>query len=187
MLPTALIPVRLTRSAKRRLAHVLSPDDRYALVHALLRRVVEQVELAGLATVALAPPGTPEVEGVQTWRDERPGLNAALSRALERLGTPAFVIHADLPRLRASDVQSVVGEDADVVVARARDGGTNGLLLRRAITPAFGPGSALVHASRARRRGLSARVMDVPGFALDVDDEAGLSASGAAWRPGRRP
>jgi 2-phospho-L-lactate guanylyltransferase (CobY/MobA/RfbA family) len=45
-----------------------------------------------------------------------------------------------------------------------------------------------MHADRARRAGLSASVLDIPGFALDVDDEAGLSASGrGASAPYTRP
>ena len=176
--PAALIPVRTGPTAKRRLAHVLRADERASLVERLLEHVVEVLTGTGLRVVVLSPEPV-HVEGAEVWTDQAPGLNAAVAAALDSLGTPALVVHADLPLLSADDVAVVLESDADVVVARSYDGGTNGLLLRSPIRPAFGVGSAAMHADRARRAGLRAAVLDIPGFALDVDDEAGLSASGA--------
>ena len=187
MLPTALLPVRISRTAKKRLAHVLGPDDRMRLVRRLLDHVVSVVKDCGLPIVLLASDEVPDVDGVEVWRDTRTGLNGAVDAALQRLGAPAFVIHADLPLLGPGDLDEVLTSAADVVIARARDGGTNGLLLRRLITPAFGPSSAASHASRARAAGLRTHVLDIPGFALDVDDETSLSASGVASVLDTRP
>jgi 2-phospho-L-lactate guanylyltransferase (CobY/MobA/RfbA family) len=78
--------------------------------------------------------------------------------------------------LEASDVEAVLSRDEDVVVARAVDGGTNGLLLRSPIRPAFGLRSALTHAARARAACLSACVVDIAGFAADIDTPAALTA-----------
>jgi 2-phospho-L-lactate guanylyltransferase len=176
--------VRLGPTAKRRLAHVLGPDERSRLVRALFDHVVYVLDNAGLRVVVLSP--SKISVPFEVWSDERPGLNAALGSALRRIDAPVLVVHADLPRLETDDVDEIIGSTADVVVARSRDGGTNGLLLRRLIAPAFGPGSALVHAARARASGLRAHVVDTPGFAFDVDDEAALSACGAACVPGTR-
>lgn len=187
MLPTALIPVRISRTAKRRLAHTLGPDDRMHLVRSLLDHVVAVVEDAGLPVVVLSPSEISDLDGVEMWRDERTGLNGAVDTALQRLGAPAFVIHADLPLLSSADIDRSLDSEADVVIARARDGGTNGLLMRRLITPAFGASSAAMHAARARAAGLRTHVLDIAGFALDVDDETSLSASGAASVLDTRP
>jgi 2-phospho-L-lactate guanylyltransferase len=185
--PPALIPVRTGPTAKRRLAHVLRPDERAALVRDLLDHVVAVLADCGLRIVVLSPEPA-DIDGAEVWSDEAPGLNAAVEAALQRLGAPAFVVHADLPLLSAGDVESVLDQDTDVVVARSYDDGTNGLLMRSLIRPAFGVGSAAMHAQRARAAGLSAAVLDVPGFALDVDDETGLSASGrGAGAPYTRP
>lgn len=173
--PTGLVPVRVTPGAKRRLAHVLSARERMRLVRALFDHVTAVLADAGLDVIALSP--TPiEAPGVEVWTDAAPGLNRALEVALGRLGEPVLVVHADLPLLSTADVDRVLGHRADVVVARALDGGTNGLLMREPIRPAFGPGSAHAHARRARGAGLRTAVVDVPGFALDVDDDAALSA-----------
>lgn len=187
MLPTALIPVRISRTAKRRLAHVLAPDERIRLVHRLLEHVVTVVRDCGVPIVLLASDEVPDIPGVEVWRDAKTGLNRAIGSALDRLGPPVFVIHADLPLIGAADIDIVLRSDADVVIARARDGGTNGLLMRRLIKPAFGSASAATHAARARAAGYRTHVLDIPGFALDVDDESGLSASGVASVLGKRP
>jgi 2-phospho-L-lactate guanylyltransferase len=173
--PTALIPVRTGPTAKRRLAHVLDARERAELVRTLLDRVVEVLTVVGLRIVVLTPEAT-DVEGAEVWTDAAPGLNAAVAAALEKLGTPVLVVHADLPLVGAADVETVLADQTDVVIARSYDGGTNGLLLRAPLRPAFGVGSALMHADRARRAGLTASVLDIPGFAMDVDDEVGLSA-----------
>jgi len=174
LLLPALIPVRMGPTAKRRLAHVLSAAERAALVRSLLDHVVAVLPV--------------DVQGAEIWTDEAPGLNAAVAAALERLGPHALVVHADLPLLSAADVDAVLGAEGDVVIARSYDGGTNGLLMRSIIRPAFGVGSALMHADRARRAGLRAAVLDIPGFAMDVDDEVGLSAcDGAGVSPYTRP
>jgi 2-phospho-L-lactate guanylyltransferase len=176
MLPTALVPVRSGPTAKRRLAHVLPARERMRLVSELLAHVTGVLDEAGLRVVVLTP--TPlDVVGAEVWTDEASGLNAALAAAIDRLGAPVLVVHADLPLLGGADVSAVLADDADVVVGRSYDGGTNGLLLRSPIRPAFGPQSAAAHAIRARRAGLRASVLDIPGFQIDVDDESGLSVA----------
>lgn len=177
--PTALIPVRTGPTAKRRLAHVLGPRERAELVRTLLDRVVTVLSDAGLRVVLLMPERE-DISGAEVMTDQAHGLNAAVAAAIDRLGTPLLVVHADLPLLAASDVSRLLQDGADVVVARSYDAGTNGLLLRQPIRPAFGRASAAMHADRARRAGLAASVLDIPGFALDVDDEIGLSACGGA-------
>lgn len=146
------------------------------LVRTLFDHVTSVLLDAGLSVAVLAPHPIDPPAGAQVMRDREPGLNRAVHGAVRELGVPVLVVHADLPRLSVSDVDRVLGTRADVVVARAHDGGTNGLLLRKWMPPAFGRGSALAHASRARSLGLTASVLDVPGFAIDVDDDATLGA-----------
>ncbi|MEX2539915.1 MAG: 2-phospho-L-lactate guanylyltransferase, partial [Actinomycetota bacterium] len=168
MNPTALVPVRLAPTAKRRLAHVLSPDQRIALVRRTFEHVVDVLQRAGCSVVALTPEPLDVPQGVEVWTDEGPGLNRAVALAAQRLGPPLLVAHADLPWLETTDVERLIDAEGDVIIARAHDGGTTGLLLRRLIDPAYGPGSALRHSRSARSAGLTALVVDIPGFARDV-------------------
>jgi 2-phospho-L-lactate guanylyltransferase len=168
MVPRALIPVRISETTKRRLAHVLRPAERMDLMRRLFDHVSGVLAQAGLEVIPLM--------------DESPaGLNGVVSDGLARWGVPALVVHADLPLLSVEDVWAVLETPGDVVIARAFDGGTNGLLLRAPLEPAFGVGSAIAHAARARSQGLVARVVDVPGFARDIDDPASLTSSGGAF------
>jgi 2-phospho-L-lactate guanylyltransferase len=101
------------------------------------------------------------------------------------------VVHADLPALTPSDVEAVLGTEADVVVATDRhDAGTNLLLVP--LTPAscqepvtregherlttsgrfrfrFGEDSCAAHLAEAERLGLRADVVGRPGTAADLD------------------
>lgn len=174
----ALVPVRLAPSAKLRLAHVLPPAERRRLVEALFRHVTRVLEEAGLDVVALAAGRTPARPEVEVWDDPGTGLNGGLSWALGRLGGRALIVPADLPWVTAEGVRTLLWEPGDLVVARAHDGGTNALLLRRpGLVPAFGARSALAHADGGRRTGLHARVVDLPAFRWDLDDEATLRRS----------
>jgi 2-phospho-L-lactate guanylyltransferase len=163
--------------AKRRLAHVADPSERTALVRDLFEHVVGVLSSAGLDVVALAPHPL-SFEGVEVWRDRGPGLNAAVNDAIGRTGIPVLIVHADLPSLAVSDVYALLDSPAQVVIGRSIDGGTNAMLMRHRIRASFGPGSALIHAQRARSAGLRTTVIDRPGLALDVDDEPAL----IAWR-----
>lgn len=188
MIPTALVPIRIAPLAKTRLAHLVPGSQREALMVELLGRVVQVLLDSGLRVVVLSPHLIEVSDAVEVWNDEAVGLNAAIDRAVGRAGVPVLVMHADLPRVSVDDVDVVLDAPGDIVIARSRDGGTNALLLRARLRPAFGPRSALVHARRARDAGLRATVIDRPGLALDVDDAAGLISS--SWRrtsSSRRP
>ena len=173
MLPTALVPIRT--GAKRRLAHAIAPEPRRRLVEELFDHVVGVLRTAGLRTIALSPTPPAETTADEVWLDAATGLNAALDRAVRTLGPPVLIVHADLPAIGVQDVHALLATSGDVVIARARDGGTNALFMREAIRCSFGPSSAVAHARRARERGLRAVVVDRPGLALDVDDEASLT------------
>jgi 2-phospho-L-lactate guanylyltransferase len=181
MFPTVLVPVRIAPTAKRRLAHVLDPQQRMDFVRRSFDHVSGVLREAGCRVVALTPEPIDVPPEIDLWLDEAPGLNRAVTAASLKLGAPVLVVHADLPWLTAQDVYALNDTDADVAIARATDGGTTGLLMRKLIMPAYGPGSALRHAQIARGLGLSALVVDIPGFARDVDDPRALTASSSAF------
>ncbi len=181
MFPAALVPVRISPTAKRRLAHVIGPQERMAFVRRSFDHVSAALQSAGCRVIALTPEPIDAPPEIDIWLDEAPGLNRAVAAASRKLGAPALVVHADLPWLTDHDVRTLIETNADVVIARAKDGGTTGLLMRKLITPAYGPGSALRHAQIARGLGLSALVVDIPGFARDVDDPRALTASSSAF------
>lgn len=181
---TAIVPIRTEPTVKRRLAHILDTAERRELVRTMFDHVTAVLQDCGLRVIALSPRPLGAGVDIETWTESGHGLNAAIDDATLRTGAPVLIVHADLPLVIPDDIGAVLAAPGDVVIARARDGGTNALLMRTRIRSAFGTSSALAHAARARAAGLRAHVLDRPGLALDIDDEASLIASG--WRPSAR-
>jgi 2-phospho-L-lactate/phosphoenolpyruvate guanylyltransferase len=108
----------------------------------------------------------------EVWDDRGLAWNDALATAMAEVVTAPLVavISADLPLIRADDVEELLAATPErgIAIARALDGGTNGVAMRPpgVVRTHFGePGSAAVHASL----GVPHVVVDLPGLAFDVD------------------
>jgi 2-phospho-L-lactate/phosphoenolpyruvate guanylyltransferase len=176
-----LVPLK-TLDPKSRLAGALSAGERSELMRTLLERVVGALQEAGVerVTVVSAEP----VDGYEVWLDRGLPWNDAISAATaEVVRTPiAAVVSADLPFLRAEEVEELLAATPErgIAVARALDGGTNAVSMRPPglVRTRFGePGSAAVHAGL----GVAAAIVDLPGLAFDVDTPADLARMQAAW------
>jgi 2-phospho-L-lactate/phosphoenolpyruvate guanylyltransferase len=188
----AVVPLRSPGVGKTRLAPTLTVEERAALAGAMLADVLAALRAAPLDRIIVAAGGPAAAAaaaalGVEVVSDpatlatstsSASRLDAALAAAASRLGGPVdlLIVAADLPRLTGDAVTRLVAEDAEVVVAPTRDGGTGGLLRRPAdaCATAYGAGSAARHASLARAAGRRTAVLDLPGFRDDVDVAADL-------------
>jgi 2-phospho-L-lactate guanylyltransferase len=177
-----LIPLKRLDDAKTRLADVLAPEERVALMLELLEGVLAAVGEAdvGPLTVVSAEPLTPA--DVARFDDRGLAWNDALAAAMREVVVEPVVavVSADLPRVTAVDVRALVGATPDrgMAIARALDGGTNAVSMRPpgAVVTRFGePSSAAVHAQTTAAAGLAARILDIPGLAFDVDTPADLA------------
>lgn len=188
-----LIPLKRLASAKQRLGPSVSPASRRRLMLHMLGCAVEAAREAGIGPVALvtSEPTAPELAAayqIQLLSDGDLPWNEGLLHALcsiEPAPLAVLYLSADLPLVSAVDITRFVDAAADpgVSVARARDGGTNALLVRPAdaITPAFGrQPSAAGHANQAAGRGIPVCIVDIPGLALDVDTINDLRAAQTA-------
>ena len=177
-----LIPLKRLDDAKTRLADVLAPEERSALMLELLESVLAAVGEADVGPVTvvsaepLAPPDVPRFD------DRGLAWNDALAAAMrEVVAEPVVaVVSADLPRVTAEDVRALVEATPGrgMAIARALDGGTNAVSMRppAAVMTHFGePSSAAVHAQATAAAGLAARILDIPGLAFDVDTPADLA------------
>jgi 2-phospho-L-lactate/phosphoenolpyruvate guanylyltransferase len=196
----AVVPLRDGRSGKTRLAHVLTPAERSALVVALARHVVGTLAgsdgltqvLVVSADQAFASAAVGDVPGrvrVVAQPADRPGLNGAVDvgrEAAVRAGVRLLAVHADLPALAADDVAALLSAPGAVTLAPDRLGtGTNALVLDRPAAPfgfRFGPGSLAAHRAQADAHGLTAAEVLRPGTAVDLDTPADWAAVPAAVR-----
>lgn len=190
----ALVPLRT--GGKSRLGAALPPVARDALVLAMFDDVIAALRGAGIADVRVlagsaAAAEAAEDRGLASILDPSPDalptdlgtdapLRAAIDAALADLPVTAVrvVVAADLPRLGAAEVATVLTDPADVAIAPTAGGGTALLRLASGVSlPArYGPGSAGAHAREAEETGRSVSVLDLPGARHDVDAASDLSA-----------
>lgn len=197
-----LIGLKRLSDAKTRLHPDLSAAERRDLMRAMLTTVVEAAREARIGPIALATsePTAPELAaalGVVVVSDAGLPWNEGLVHALGSIvPQPAAVLYlaGDLPLLTAAELVELVrrAPRPGIGVARARDGGTNALLVApsRAMPPSFGvPGSSEAHVRAAAALGLPCEMVDLPGLALDVDTVRDAWDAGVLARPlsGRGP
>lgn len=192
-----LVVARTDPSPKRRLAELLTPDERERLALAMLEDVLAacRATRAPVAAVVAGDRGRGLARDRGAWVLDDPGegLNQAVRSGIRGLiadrptgpsdvssaGTrvaTVLVLPADLPFLTPEDVRALLalspGAPRVTAIATDRRGeGTNALLLRppRAIDPAFGPGSAAAHIAAGERTRSEVHRIDWPGTAFDID------------------
>lgn len=182
----AVVPVKPLDQAKSRLAGALGPHERAALVQQLLERtldVLKQVSAIDETVVATSDPGVAawaRRAGYRVLREVgEPDLNDALAVATQSAQAhqiqAVLIVHADLPRVTAPDLEAMAafaGAAPVVVVAPDRHGrGTNALLCAPPglIEYRFGEGSFALHCAQARAVGARLEICSTPGLALDLD------------------
>ena len=182
----AVIPIKPLDQAKSRLAGALAPEERASLVLRLLERtlgVLRQVPAIGeivVVTGDAAVAAWASRVGTRVLSDPRESeLNrelASAARLAQANGADAvLVLHADLPRVTAADVEVMAasaGAAPIVVVAPDRHRrGTNALLCAPPglIEYRFGPDSFAQHCAQAQAVGASLEIRTTPGLAQDLD------------------
>src|SRR5882757_10508647 len=176
----ALVPIKRLERCKTRLASVLKPRQREAVVTSLLLHVV---------TVLRATPGIDHVAIVSNERDDIPDetalfpdegvdLNSSLQKALERavgLGASTLlVVPADLPLLEVEDVTRLLNAARNGAVAIAPDRherGTNALCMRASsrLRMQFGANSFARHSRQALTRFGDPHIVRTPTLGFDLD------------------
>jgi 2-phospho-L-lactate/phosphoenolpyruvate guanylyltransferase len=188
-----LLPIKDLRNAKQRLAGVLTPEERFALAHAMLAdtiRAVKGVRHADKILVVTNYEPAMEAARENGWeilREERQisesvSVDAASRHCEDRGITAVLRLPLDLPLVQSRDIDELLLTECAapaLVIVPSRDGtGTNAILRTPpTLFPShFGSGSFAKHCGEAERRG--ARILKGRNVRLemDVDDEADLRA-----------
>jgi 2-phospho-L-lactate guanylyltransferase len=198
-----VIPAKPHAEAKSRLASVLTGSQRADLSRWLLGRTLQlaRVVVGPVVVVSRDPAilAQAEIQGAWGLPEVSTGLNLALTQAAhfarDQGATALLVLPTDLPRLTASDLESILSlggmetagwrpapRSADpiraphstplLVIAPCRRGtGTNALLMRPPdlIPFLFGPDSFAAHCATARAAGVEPLIYRADNIAFDLD------------------
>ena len=172
-MPIAVVPMKSLPLAKGRLAPVLDAAGRRALAQKMLDHVLGTLQEAGLPVRVANGAGN----DADLNRDVTDAARAVQAEGADDL----LLVMADLPYLSVADIQALVeaGRQSPIVIAEAKDGGTNALLLRPPtvlpFTFATNRPSAALHGERARAAGIEPVFVRRPGLARDIDTPADLA------------
>jgi len=182
----ALVPLKARRFGKSRLAGMLDETARANLVQSMLARVLAALsdarEIDRIAVVCCEPERIPP--DILSLPDSGHSLNDALAAGASRLWARGahelLVIHADLPLVRAADVDHFVrcGRPQGMALAADRHGsGTNALFIA-GLTDFrfhFGAHSLARHLAAAHARGITPALPGLDSLAFDIDTPADLA------------
>ena len=185
------VPVKDLKHAKQRLTNVLSVAERGELARAMLVDVLRAVAAADVervwvvtrdpAAAAIARSlGAEPVSEVEN-RGHTAAVALAQAEAARRGACVFLTIPGDVPCVTADEPRQVVDgvRDGAPIFVPSRSGlGTNGVALAppAAMPLTFGEPSFARHLATARERGLTPRVLALPGLGLDLDAPEDLTA-----------
>lgn len=180
----AIVPVKSLATAKGRLARLLTPPERRALMQAMINDVLSALLAArGIERVGLISPdpvvlGQAAMRGAETLLDRAHDLNGALEQAAQQYAAAGarklLVVHADLPLATSMEIEQMIAAaqaPRGAILAPSRDGGTNALLvgLPQALPFHFGAHSLALHTAAAREQAIDLRLFHRPGLEFDID------------------
>ncbi len=188
----AVVPVKERDRAKERLAPLLAPDLRRALVLAMLEDVLAALAsaagLAGIVVVTVDPQarqlalrfGARIVE--DGARDGHTGAVTAAARVLAAEGCGMLTLPGDIPLVTALEISQLIAAHRPApsftIVPSHDEGGSNAVLMSPpdAVPLRFGIDSFFPHLRAAEAVGIRPTVLRLPGIALDIDNPEDLAA-----------
>jgi 2-phospho-L-lactate guanylyltransferase len=177
----ALIPVKSLRLAKSRLAEKFSESERSKLVLSMLDHVLETLQSCREIKKIIVVTPDELVQrhvlelGFYISTEEKPGHNPALTSAAQKEedNRKLLTISADLPLITQEDIHKMITLSLthDVVLAAAKDNGTNALLLAKPLLLPylFGKNSLEKYKNAATDLGLTVAMYQSNTMAFDVD------------------
>lgn len=188
-----LLPVKDLRNAKKRLAVLLTPEERFELAQAMLADIIRTIQRVRKAEkIFVVTNYQPALDAAQEngWEILREDRQISESHAVdfasrvceERGVTGLLRVPLDVPLAQAGDIDELLTMECGIpglVIVPSRNGtGTNAILRTPpALFPShFGEGSLAKHVSEAKRAGARVFIRRNPRLEMDVDDESDLRA-----------
>jgi len=189
----AVVPIKELDGAKQRLAPLLTPQQRRALIEVMMTEVLEAVVtvpgLAGTIVVTLDQQATALAGrlGARVLTDgARDGHTGSVNAGLQLLAREGrggmLTLPADIPAVTSQEISLVLGAHLpgrSFTISPAHDHmGSNTVICSPAdaVPLRFGDNSYYPHLEAAQRCGIEPTVMHQPGIAMDIDHPADLAA-----------
>lgn len=189
----AIIPIKELDGAKQRLAPLLTPAQRRALIEVMMGEVLEAVasarRLAGILVVTLDPQATALGQRLGARivtdgaREGHTGSVTAGLRLLAREGRGGMMtVPADIPAATADELDAVLAAHQpgpSFTISPAHDDlGSNAVICSPpdSVPLRFGDNSYFPHLDAARRAGIEPTILRQPGIAMDIDHPVDLAA-----------
>ena len=189
----AVVPVKELDGAKQRLAGLLSPAQRRALIEVMVGEVLDAVAgargVAGILVVTLDPQVTAlairlgarvVTDGA---RDGHTGSVMAGRHLLAGEGRGGMItLPGDIPAATSAEIDAVLAahlKAPSFTIAPAHDDlGSNAVVCSPpdAVPLRFGENSYFPHLAAARRGGIEPTIVRLPGIAMDIDHPVDLAA-----------
>jgi 2-phospho-L-lactate guanylyltransferase len=191
MKPWVILPVKEMAGAKQRLASLLSPAERVALMQVMLRDILMALSaaqgLSGVAVVTLDPwaQALAEAHGARIITEGagegHTGAVTAAASVLQAEGFAAILtLPGDVPAVKTPEVEAIIAAvtiPPAFIIAPAHDEqGSNAILLSppNAVKLRFGEDSYFPHLASARVAGITPQILRLPGIAMDIDHPADI-------------
>jgi 2-phospho-L-lactate guanylyltransferase len=189
----AVVPIKELDGAKQRLAPLLSPAQRRALIEVMMGEVLEAVaetsSLAGIIVVTVDPQATALATRLGARvvtdgaRDGHTGSVMGGVRLLLKEGRGGMLtLPADIPAVTPQEISLVLGAHLpgrSFTISPAHDLlGSNTVICSPpgAVPLRFGDNSYYPHLEAAEKSGIEPMVMPQPGIAMDIDHPVDLAA-----------
>lgn len=188
-----LLPVKDLKNAKKRLAGVLTAEERFGLAKAMLADTLQTIQrVRNTERVFVVTNYQPVMDiakenGWEILREDRQISESHAvdfaSRVCEERGVTGLLrVPLDVPLAQAGDLDELLATECrapGLVIVPSRDGtGTNAILRTPpALFPShFGEESLAKHLSEAKRACAKVFIRRNPRLEMDVDDESDLRA-----------
>ena len=200
----AVVPIKETSDAKRRLAGVLCAARLQELALAMFEDVLATLagvrELAGIVVVTVDPAAAAIAARYGARVSDagaREGHTGAVAAAARELAAEAMLtLPGDIPLVEGDDIRQLIdvhrnaagrGARAFTIVPARDERGSNAILCSPAAAAPlrFGADSFLPHLATAKRCGIEPTVVRLPHIALDIDTPDDLALFLATPSPTR--
>ena len=191
MKPWAILPVKEMAGAKQRLAPLLSPEERTALMQVMLRDMLAALSATQcLAGIAVVTPDPWAQELAQKYgasiitegaRQGHTGAVTSAAAVLQAEGVASILtLPGDIPAAKPKEIEALIAAastSSAFIIAPAHDElGSNAILMSppNVVKLRFGEDSYFPHLAAARAAGIAPQILRLPGIAMDIDHPADI-------------